>query len=154
MKKKLKRIGITLLILAAVCFYGYPLFVAFAGQIFPIPVHQDVEEIQCIELLDASLTEPRVLKSFEGADIDEFMKRLLDMKAGQYVNDPPTEHGPLTVKIYYADGAVDYIGSDLCQYLSASGVEKGRGWYYIGRNAMKELFLEYVDAGVLPDLYK
>ena len=72
----------TLLILGAVCFYGYPLFVAFAGQIFPIPVHQDVGAIQCIELLDASAHEPRVLKTFEGADIGEFMKRLLDMKAG------------------------------------------------------------------------
>ena len=144
----------TVLILGAICFYGYPLFIAFAGQIFPVPVHQSVEEIQYIELLDASRREPKVLKTFEGTEIDGFMEQLLAMKAGRYVNDPPTEHGPLTVKICYTDGASDYIGSDICQYMTASGVEKSRGWYYIGRDAMKKLFLKYVDAGVLPDFDK
>ena len=142
------------LILAAVCFYGYPLFVAFAGQIFPVPLHQDREEIQTIELLDATQQEPKVLLRLEGVEMDGFMDRLLEMKVGRYVNDPPTEHGPLTVKINYADGAVDYIGSDICQYITAAGVEESRGWYYTGRRAMKALFLEYVDAGLLPDLDK
>ena len=142
------------LILAAICFYGYPLFVAFAGQIFPVPVHQGTEEIQTIELLDASRQEPKVLLRLEGAEIYDFMDRLLEMKVGRYVNDPPTEHGPLTVKINYADGAIDYIGSDICQYITAAGLDKSRGWYYTGRSAMKALFLDYVDAGLLPDFDK
>lgn len=142
------------LILAAVCFYGYPLVVAFSGQVFPVPVHQNIEEIQKVRLLDSSQHTPEELRSFDGEEINGFMERLLAMKAGQYVNDPPTELGPLTVKIDYKDGAVDYIGSDLCQYMTASGVEKSRGWYYIGREAMEDLFLKYVDAGDLPDLDK
>ena len=154
MKHKLKKVLIAALILAAVCFYGYPLFVAFAGEIFPIPVHQEVNEIRRISLLDLSGYAPKVLKTFEDGEIDGFMERLLAMKAGQYVNDPPTEHGPLSVNIYYSDGAIDYIGSDICQYITASGVEKSRGWYYIGRDQMRELFLKYVDAGILPELNK
>ena len=142
------------LIIAAVSFYGYPLFVALAGQVFPIPLHQNMEQIRSIVLLDSSGYEPKELKTIEGKEIDSFMEQLLKLKAGQYVNDPPTEHGPLTVKICYADGAVDYIGSDICQYITASGSEKSRGWYYIGRDSMKKFFLKYVDAGALPDLNK
>ena len=154
MKPKLKKALMAVLIFAAVCFYGYPLFVALAGEIFPVPVHQEISEIRRVSLLDMSGYAPRVLKAFEDDEIAGFMERLMTMKSGRYFNDPPTEHGPLTVNIYYSDGAIDYIGSDICQYITASGEEMSRGWYYIGRDQMIELFQEYVDPGILPDLNK
>ena len=154
MMQKLKKTLLAVLIFAAVIFYGYPLFVAFAGEIFPVPVHQEISEIRRVSLLDMSGYAPRVLKTFEDEEIVGFMERLMTVKAGRYVNDPPTEHGPLTVNIYYLDGAIDYIGSDICQYKTASGEEMSRGWYYIGRDQMIELFQEYVDPGILPDLDK
>lgn len=154
MKSKLKKTLLAGLIFAAILFYGYPLYVAFAGEIFPVPVHQEISEIRRVSLLDMSGYAPRVLKTFEDEEIVGFMKRLLILKAGRYVNDPPTEHGPLTVNIYYSDGAIDYIGSDICQYKNAAGEEMSRGWYYIGRDQMTELFQEYVDPGILPDLDK
>ena len=66
MKAKLKRIGMVALIIAAVSFYGYPLFVALAGQVFPIPLHQNMEQIRSIVLLDSSGYEPKELKTIEG----------------------------------------------------------------------------------------
>lgn len=154
MKEKAKRIGLIILINLAILFYGIPLLTAFAGKIFPIPVHQNAEYIQKIELLDTNSREFAVLRSLEGPQIAAFMQQLTSIKAGRYVNDPPTELGPLTVKIVYYDGAEDYIGSDICQYYDDSGSEKSRGWYYVGREELYELFCSYVDSKLLPDQNK
>ena len=151
MKEKVKKVGFRVLIVMAVLFYGTPLVIALSGQIFSVPIHQEMENIQQIKLLDTSGRDEIVLMTLDDSEISSFMEQLLSMKAGQYVNDPPTALGPLTVRILYADGAADYIGSDICRYYDASGVETGRGWYYIGREELYELFCIYVDPKLLPD---
>lgn len=151
MKKKLKKIGLGLLIAGAVVFYGFPLVTCFAGKVFDVPLNQPAQNIHSIELLDTSRDQPEVLKVLEGSELDGFLEEFLELKAGRHVNDPPTRYGILTVKICYQDGAVDYIGSDLNEYYLATGEEKAAGWYYMGREEMIRLFQRYVDRGLLPD---
>lgn len=148
--KNAKKFGLAVLIIMAVLFYGFPLVTALAGKAFDIPVHQPVENIISIELLDTSRSEYVVLKVLDDTEISDFMDTFMSMKAGRYVNDPPTEYGILTVKICYADGAADYIGCDLNQYFLPSGEEKGAGWYYVGEEEMIDLFAQYVDENLLP----
>lgn len=149
--KKIKKIGLAILITLAVLIYGFPLVTLLAGKAFDVPVHQPVENIQSIELLDTSRDRTAVLKVLSKGETETFLNDFLSLKAGRYVNDPPTRYGILTVKIYYQDGAVDFIGSDMNAYFLASGEEKGAGWYYLGREEMIELFENYVDRSILPD---
>lgn len=151
MRKKLKKIGLGLLIAGAVVFYGFPLVTFFAGKAFDVPLNQKAENIRSIHLLDTSREQPEVLAVLEGAEMEGFLEDFLALKAGRYVNDPPTRYGILTVKICYQDGAADYIGSDLNEYYLASGEEAGAGWYYLGRGEMVRLFQQYVDREKLPD---
>ena len=149
--KKLKKIGLSVLIVLAVVFYGFPLATALAGKAFPVPVHQRIEDIHCVQLLDTSQDPVTVLKFLTEPELEPFLDQLLSIKAGRYVNDPPTHYGILTVMICYQDGSVDYIGSDLCGYYLADGREADAGWYYIGREEMIGLFSWYVPKDMLPD---
>lgn len=150
MKKKIKKAGLTVLIALAVVVYGFPLVTLFSGKAFKMPLHQSVENILSIELLDTSRRPEAVLKVLNETETEEFLDTFLSMKAGKYVNDPPVKYGILTVKIRYQDGAVDYIGSDMNAYFLSSGEEDGAGWYYVGREEMIGLFKQYVDEALLP----
>ena len=151
MVKKLKKIGFGLLIAGAVAFYGFPLITFFVGKAFDVPLNQPVQNIRSIELLDTSKDQPEVLLILEGSEMDRFLEDFLSLRAGRYVNDPPTHYGILTVKVCYQDGAADYTGSDLNEYYLVTGEEDAAGWYYMGRDEMIRLFQRYVDWEKLPD---
>ena len=151
MKKSVKKAGLVLLVVLAVFVYGFPLVTMLMGKQFKIPVHQPAEKIRCIELIDTSGQSEAVLKVLHGNEAKAFLDAFLSLKAGKYVNDPPTKFGILTVKIYYQDGAVDFIGSDMNAYFLPSGEEAGAGWYYVGRKEMLGLFELYVDRNLLPN---
>ena len=148
---KRKKIGLRVLIILAVAFYGLPLVTALAGKAFSVPVHQRIEDIHCVQLLDTSQDPVAVLKVLTEPEVEPFLDQLLSMKAGRYVNDPPNHYGILTVMICYQDGSVDYIGSDLCAYYLSDGSEAGTGWYYMGREEMIGFFSQYVPKDMLPD---
>lgn len=120
--------------------------------IYPAPVHQPVENVAKIELLDTHLHDVVVLYTLNESEIPEFWEKLTALEFGRYINDPSTIYGILAVKIYYRDGYVDIIGADINDYNNPSGKSIARdGWYYVkDRNDYVELFAQYVDASLLP----
>jgi len=134
-----------LIVLPPAIFFGYPLMVAMSGHVFAPPVHQEVANIESIEILDTSLRQEDVLYTLEDSQIQPFMDVLLGMKSARYVNDPPDRYGDYAVRITYLDGSIDTIGTLICAYHSPDGRDESYGWYYVDRDKLMDLIDDYVD---------
>lgn len=144
MKKWAKRVGLVILITAAVIFWGRWLLDLFGIIKYEPPLSQDPQSIEHIELLDTSEQEYVVLYSITGEDIDKFVVDFMEIDAGRYANDPPVHHGDRTIKICYHDGGYDLLG-DVVDFYSATGEDLPTGgWYYIPYDDMDAIFEKYV----------
>ena len=97
MKLWLKRIGLIVLIIAAVIFYGRWLLVMFGVVKYEPPLSQSIDQIVCVELLDTRDQDFVVLKSFENQELSMFLEDFMQIDARRYANDPATSHGEYAV---------------------------------------------------------
>lgn len=119
------------------------------GAAFPVPLHQPAENVRKIEIFDTSLKTEKLLYTLDETEIPAFMDQLQELKAGKFVNDPILEYGIVAVRITYADGYADTLGPEHCDYLSPSGEDKARGWYYMDEDLFLELIARYVDSSLI-----
>lgn len=145
MKTWLKRIGLVLLMIAAVIFWGRWLLDLFGVVKYALPLNQDAENIVQIELLENTDSELTVLRTLTGYEMDAFLQEFMQLEAGRYANDPPTQIGKRAVKICYTDGCYDILGQDMVIFFSASGETlPTNGWYHLPIDALDSLFEKYV----------
>lgn len=145
MKTWIKRIGLVLLIITAVVFWGRWLLDLFGIVKYALPLNQDVENIVQIELLENADSELTVLCTLTDHEMDAFLQEFMQIEAGRHANDPPTQLGKRAVKVYYSDGDYDILGQDMIIFFSASGeILPTNGWYYLPIDALDSLFEKYV----------
>jgi len=144
MKRLFKQIGLVILILAAVCFYGRFFLDLFDVIKYKPPLSQSIENIVQINLLDSSGEQFLVRRSLTGEEMTLFIEELMAVQAGRYANDPVTEFGDETIKICYQDGGYDLLGDKVKFYDAAGESLNTRGWYYIPQDDLHRLFSEYL----------
>lgn len=115
---------------------------------YSIQLHHDTEKIIKVELSDHSSGTRTVLNTLTKENIATFIDGLLAEKCYRYYSDPPVENGYLSVYIYYDNGDIDIIGTDICDVISTTVTQDG--WYYIDANEMWTLFSAFVDMELLP----
>lgn len=124
------------------------LFSGCARTEYPLPLHQPLENISSIELSDHTSGERVILKLLTDGDIYPFAVEMQHLQCFRYINDPPVENGFLTIYIYYKNGDIDILGTDICDAESSENYHEG--WYYIEPKGMWELFSNYVEHSQLP----
>lgn len=99
---------------------------------YGMPVHQSMEEVSKIELLDMSRNGETVVHALDYQQVAPFWAELVQLSVKRYINDPATEYGMYAIKIYYQNGYIDIIGCDICHYVDPHGnCNIGNDWYYI-----------------------
>lgn len=116
---------------------------------YDLPLHQEIDNIVKIELSDHTAEERVVLCALTESDISAFMDGLLSSQCYQYFNDPPVENKYLSVYLYYQNGDVDILGTDICDVISDTASQAG--WYYIDAEDMYNLFAGFVDPSKIPE---
>lgn len=113
---------------------------------YNMPLHQTLEDVQKIELVDTSDNKDTVLHTLVGNEAALFWRELSELHVGQYFNDPATEFGSYAVRIFYNNGYVDVIGMDICLYIDPNGsYDIGDEWYYIADDdTFVELLSRYI----------
>ena len=144
MRTILKRIGLILLIVAAVIFWGRWLLDLFGFIKYDVPLSQDTRNIVQIDLLDTSGQEYVVLYSIVGDEINSFLDDFMQLDAGRYANDPPTMFDDHTVRICYADGGYDLLGGMVVFYSSTGESLNTRGWYHLSASDIDDIFEKYL----------
>jgi len=144
MKQILKRIGIGLLILVPVLFFGPWLLNLFGIVSYKPPMSQSPENVVQVDFLEYEEGESRILHSLTDEEIPSFLENFLELDAKRYANDPPTEYGQWVVRLCYADGGYDLLGG-MVEFFSPSGESiNPKGWYYLPGSDLEELFANYV----------
>ena len=144
MKQILERIGIGLLILFPVLFFGPWLLNLFGIVSYKPPMSQNPENVVQVDFLEYTKGESRILHSLTEEEIAPFMEVFLELDAKRYANDPSTEYGQWVVRLCYADGGYDLLGG-MVEFFSSTGESiNSRGWYYLPRSDLEELFAKYV----------
>lgn len=87
----------------------------------PIPLHQDLEDVSKIEILDTRgcsiYTEnPTVLYELQSSEYSDFWKKLSEIKVSIYFTHPDTSYGNYSIRIYYNDGCIETLGDWLSTY--------------------------------------
>ena len=124
------------------------LFLGCTRTEYPLPLHQPLENIGSIELCDHTSGARIILKKLTDDDVYPFITEMQQLRCFRYVNDPPVENGFLTIYIYYINGDIDILGTDICDAESSKNYNEG--WYYIETNGMWELFSDFVEHSQLP----
>lgn len=123
----------------------------FPGMIFLLgssvghepELHQSVENVTDVHLLYSPWDENKVLYILQAEEIPGFMDALLKLKL--YKNSSPQgEGGTFYVKVCYADGSYETLGSSSCAYVS-SGILEHDGWRCLRLEDLQALFSQYVD---------
>ena len=144
MKRGLKTIGLVLLVIAAVVFYGRWFFDLFGLVNYDLPMSQAVENVVQIDILDTSDLEPIVLRSLTGMEMERLLEELLQIGAARYANDPPMNYDERTIRICYADGGYDFLGNMIRHY-TASGEELStKGLYHVHSDELEALLKKYL----------
>lgn len=109
-------------------------------------LNQPQENVLRIELLDTHGNNEVLLYTIADSEINDFWDKMMDLLFGKYFNDPATEYGLLAIRIYYLDGHIDMIGTQINGYYSPSGESLPTGWYYaLDESEFISLFQQYVD---------
>ena len=140
----LKRIGLVILLLAMIVFFGRWLLDLFGVIKYEPPMSQDRDQIVCVELLDSSGVEFIVIKTIENEELAVFLEDFFLIEAGRYANDPATRYGDYAIKIYYVDGGYDILGEIVDFYSSDGERLPVGGWYYIPKDEMQVIIDKYV----------
>ena len=138
----MKRTSIFLLAIILLLFSGCQ------PKVYEVPLHQDIDNIVKIELSDHTGKERVVMRTLTDGDIQAFTEKLLLVPCYRHFNDPPTNYGYLSVYLYYENGDIDILGTDMCDVISDTASIKG--WFYIKLEDMRNLFAEFVDPDTIP----
>ena len=112
---------------------------------YEIPLRQQRDQIVRVELLDSENYPYTVMKTLTGEEMDAFLTEYLQLRAGQFANDPPTEQGLRTVRICYADGGYDELGDMVQHYDAAHQSIRLRGWFKVNGEEVDALFEKYLN---------
>ena len=134
-------------------------FLATACQVYNTTyqpqIHQPLENITQIELLDSSIDDCLVvLYSLSDEEIDPFLEEFIAIPFRANGHPPVTSYGYLSVRLWYKDGHNDVIGIDANWYYSPEGEAVGKYYWYHAENRSDfyDLFSKYVDADLVPGL--
>lgn len=135
----MKRMLIILLMCVALC--------GCMNETYSVQVHQELDDVVKIELLDTAHGESAVLHTLDPAEYQTFWNDLHTLRFLRYYNDPSTEYGPLSIRILYTNGYIDVIGCDINGYFAPNGENEAHdGWYCVeDREDFAELFAKYMD---------
>lgn len=141
----MKKVGAIILIIMSIALCGC------TPKAYSACLNQPMEEVSRIELHNTQNGEDVILYTIKESEVDNFWSELADLEFHRYHNDPATEYGALAVKIYYANGYVDIIGTEINGYYSPTGESMPVGWYYLSnQNDFVTLFGRYVNISQLP----
>lgn len=144
MKRKLKIIGIGLLIIVSILFWGSWLLNLFGITKYEPPTSQSPDSIIQVDFLEAESDGFRVLHTLPAEEIPPFLEAFFNLNARRYANDPPADFWGHTLRICYSDGGFDLLGTIVAFY-SASGERlPTNGWYYLDAGDLDELFENYI----------
>ena len=104
------------------------LFSGCQPKAYDMPLHQDIDNIVKIELSDHTGKERVVMRTLTDGDIQAFTEKLLLVPCYRHFNDPPTNYGYLSVYLYYENGDIDILGTEICTVIPDTASQKG--WYY------------------------
>ena len=96
-------------------------FLLFACTAITIPLHQELEDVSKIEILDTrgcSIYSENSILLYELQE-NEYSKLWNDLdklKVARYLNDPPMEFGDYSIRIYYHNGCIQTISVDAITY--------------------------------------
>lgn len=113
------------------------------GCTFQPPFRQSTENIVQIELVDNSIAEDTILCTFTDTEIVQFMEGLQKIECHKRLQ-PVGDFSALEIRIHYADGSVDIIGSGANGYIEAGELHIS-GWYYYKEDALRDLFAAYIE---------
>lgn len=114
-------------------------------------LNQSLETVSKIELYGTKDDKHILLYTLKESEVDVFWSELEELGFHRYHNDPATEYGALSVKIYYSNGYTDIIGTEINGYYSPTGESVPVGWYYLAdRNDFDILFGRYIENFMLP----
>ena len=115
-----------------------------------IQLHQPEDQITRIVFMDHTGIHEgnapiEILVAEEDKTVAELRNDLKEMDCYEFRNDPATSYGHLYIEVFYEDGAVDVIGTDMLEYRSANGKTEDvyDGWYYADMDSMLALYEQY-----------
>jgi hypothetical protein len=108
------------------------------------PIHQSADNVTQVELIDRrSETESAMVCTLTGEQAQQFMKDLNELDCMKRFN-PAEERNELEIRIYYASGDMDFLGTGANGYLENGEIQIS-GWYYYLENELDVLFSAYID---------
>lgn len=142
----MKRILIVLLLCTILC--------GCLNESYSVRVHQGLDDVIRIELLDTSQNEFVVLHTLKPEDHQTFWNDIHTLSFLRYYNDPSTEYGPLSIRIFYINGYIDLIGCDINGYYAPNGENEAHdGWYCVeDRQDFVDLFAKYINESTPPSI--
>jgi len=112
-----------------------------------LSLHQPVEEINQVELINNSAGDLKVLRSLSEYEIPYFIDSILELKCHKSFQ-PSGEYGAYVVRIVYKNGDTEYLGSSALAY--ESDESEYDGWYSLSHDDLYVLFAKYVNRALLP----
>lgn len=141
----MKKAGAIILIIISIALCGC------MPKAYSACLNQPMEEVSRIELCNTQNGEAVILYTLKESEVKNFWSELTDLEFRRYHNDPATEYGALAVKIYYANGYVDIIGTEINGYYSPTGRSMPVGWFYLSdENDFVTLFEQYIKISQSP----